>query len=63
MTNPSLPSLALGALLLSPATLHAQPTAEARAALARLGVDQRQITLTLRPGAKPSYHIRIRNGT
>jgi hypothetical protein len=39
-----------------------QGIAQARAILARLGVDQRQITMTLRPGAKPSYHIRIRNG-
>lgn len=64
MLKPSLPALALGALLLSPASLQAKPAAtmEARATLARLGVDQRQMTLTLRPGDKPSYHISIRNG-
>jgi alpha-N-acetylglucosaminidase len=39
-----------------------QGIAQARAILARLGVDQRQITMTPRPGAKPSYRVRIRNG-
>lgn len=61
------PSRAFGLLLAAlavPVSVHAQDTAipEARASLARLGVDMRHVDLTIAPSDKPSYRMRIRHG-
>jgi alpha-N-acetylglucosaminidase len=61
------PSRAFGLLLAAlavPLSAHAQDAAlpEARASLARLGVDMRHARLTITPSDKPSYRVRIRHG-